>query len=81
MQIMALFYLEILVKVLHARYNHGYISVTTYAIDLKLHSCVQGCQTVKLDNFYEFSTNYGPCLTLKNWLKFCMHGTIMHISQ
>ena len=39
-----------LVKVLNARYYHGHISVTTNEINLKLHSCLQECQTVKLDN-------------------------------
>ena len=45
--VMPLFGLRILVKVLHARYYHGHISVTTNDIDLKLHSCLQGGQTVK----------------------------------
>ena len=41
---------EILVKVVHARYNHGHISVTNNDIDLKLHLWLQRCQEVKLDN-------------------------------
>ena len=42
--------INILVKVLHARYYHGHISLTTYDFDLKLHSCLQGYQTVNLGN-------------------------------